>query len=67
MNNFGSSDPLDYNFIFSEIIKREVKRDFNLVYTVMVLKNLGYSKKRIQSEIRKYKKRRRKLLQDLNS
>ncbi len=66
MNNFGSSDPLDYNFIFSEIIKREAKRDSNPVYVVLALKNLGHSKKRIQSEIRKYKKRRRKLVQDLD-
>ncbi len=57
MNNFGNSEPLDYNAIFQSVIKKSIKNDSSeILALIMFFKNMGYSKKKIQTEIRKYKR-----------
>ena len=61
MNNFENSDPFDYNKIFQKILKQSVNNNYEIASVTLMLKNMGYSKKRIQSEIKKYKRYKKKM------
>ena len=66
MDNSKNFYPLDYTAIYQEIIKKSIKNDSSKILTLtMFLKNSGYSKKRIKSEIRKHKKQKKRLANHL--
>ena len=59
MSDFENSGNLNYNDILLKAIMSSVNRDSSVLTLTAFLKNSGYSKKRIKSEIRKYKKQRK--------
>ncbi len=60
MSDFKNSGNLNYNDILFKAITSSINRDSSVLTLTAFLKNLGYSKKKIKSEIRKYKKQRKK-------
>ena len=56
MNDFEKSGQLDYNKIYQKVIKNSIQNNYDIVSLTLMLKNLGYSKKKIQSKIKKYKR-----------
>ena len=53
-------DQLDFNELIKEFIKKTANNDQDIVTLTIMLQNLGCSKKKIKSEIRKYKRSKKK-------
>ena len=66
MNDFEKSGQLDYNKIYQKVIKNSIQNNYDIVSLTLMLKNLGYSKKKIQSKIKKYKRYKKRLNNSLN-
>ncbi len=61
MSEYKNLGIFDFNKIFSEVIIGSSKRDLEVFNLSLMLKNMGYSKKRIKSEIKKYRKQKKRL------
>ncbi len=67
MSDFSSIGQIDSSAVYRKIMEGTPNQSYDIMALIILLKNLGYSKKRIKSEIKKYKKSRNRMLSNLRT